>query len=194
MPLLPAPYLGCTDKAHLQRWSKEQIEGRNRMPRCAALTRERRPCRHFALPGTPRCNHHLVGRERDRYDVARIPRLTAILDRKASVEAERASRALAAIRRRQLHRAWKIDPTLPGSTIPVLSAADADRVSRWIAERGLDLDGPLPISGQPATARARDRLLWVAILDLGGRLDHPDQRIRAALQDDAEWFARHPSA
>src|SRR5687768_12269136 len=107
---------------------RAQIEGRNKLPRCTALTRERRPCRHFALPGTTRCNHHLTGSARDRYDAARIPRLTAILDRKTGVEAERASRALAAIRRRQLHRAWKSDPAIPGSTTPQLSASDAGRV------------------------------------------------------------------
>jgi hypothetical protein len=105
------------------------------------------------------------------------------------VEAEA---ALAAIARRQTQRAWKLDPRLPGSTVPHLNARDAGRVERWLAERNLGGGRPLQATGRPPTPRCWDRMTWTAILAIGGRIDEQGarRRLELAMKDEVAFWMR----
>jgi hypothetical protein len=108
-----------------------------------------------------------------------------------------AEATLRAIARRQLHRAWKIDPSLPGSTLS-LSAHDEARVIEWLRDtHNVDLEHhPLHDNGHPFSARCIDRLRWGAALSLTGRLDAEGgrRRVVVALRDDLKWWAKHHGA
>jgi hypothetical protein len=101
-----------------------------------------------------------------------------------------AEASLAAIARRRMHRAWLLDPRLPGSTVPLLSARDSERVERWLLGRNLGDDRPLPATGRPPTPRCWDRVMWAAILAIGGRIDErgASLRLASALKDEAAFW------
>jgi hypothetical protein len=107
--------------------------------------------------------------------------------RRAEAEA-----ALAAIARRRQHRAWKLDPRLPGSTVPHLSVRDAARVERWLAERNLRGGRRLQATGRPPTPRCWDRMMWTAILGIGGRIDEGGarRRLELAVKDEVAFWKR----
>ena len=68
--------------------------------------------------------------------------------RRAEAEA-----SLAAIARRRLHRAWLLDPRLPGTTAPHLNARVAGRVELWLIERNLRDGVALQATERPPTPR-----------------------------------------
>ena len=119
MPSNLGSYEGLRDPAHLARWLTALTEGKNRLPRCVGTTKLGRKCKHIAMIGSDRCCFHLVGAERDRVDqirIARYRRLSRLSDI-GERGREKARTALAHIERRRLHRAWKLDPTIPGTTL-----------------------------------------------------------------------------
>jgi hypothetical protein len=100
---------------------------------------------------------------------------------------------LAVIARRQLHRAWKLDPTLPGTTL-VLPDHDEKRVRRWLQdEHGIDLAETMHATGHHLSARCVDRLRWAAALRLSQRVTETSarNRVAAALRDDLRWLQKH---
>lgn len=105
-----------------------------------------------------------------------------------------AESAIRYVRRCQLHRAWQLDPTLPGSTL-ALSESDEARVEAWLVEHhGVVLVSGLRDKGYPYSARCVDRLRWAAVLALTGRIDdeRARRRVIVALRDDLRfWLKTH---
>lgn len=175
---------------HQRRWHAAMVDGLRRLPRCEAIRRNGEPCRMHALPNTSprRCLHHLKGRARDIYDLARTPRLERQRHATNAVTRDKAERALAAIARRQLHRLWRHHPDTPGTTL-ILPDADEARVGRYLCEtHGIDLD----IDNHGLTWRAIDRVRWAAALALSGRIDEAGaaNRVRLARLGDEQWRAK----
>ena len=106
-------------------------------------------CRKTALKFADRCRHHCQGRERDLTDEKRLPWLRSMALRFPG-KRRQAERSIERIFVRRLHRAWQLDPELPGATMR-LGPGDEARVERWLIERGVILD-----DGQ-RTPRCRDQ-------------------------------------
>jgi hypothetical protein len=149
-----------------------------------------RDARGLGLPSL--CSRHCRGGARDKIDAARVGRLLREAQSENVIRRSEAEAALAAIARRQTHRAWRIEPRLPGSTVPHLSDRDAARVERWLAERNMCEDRPLPATGHPPTPRCWDRMTWAAILAIGGRIDEQGarRRLELAVKDEVAFRAR----
>jgi hypothetical protein len=99
------------------------------------------------------------------------------------VGAERARRALAAIERRRLNRAWKYDPSIPGSTLRV-DDRTLREIDRWLADQGVDIESV------QHTSRCRDRVCWAAYLHhIKGTvtIEAARRRIFLARRDDERW-------
>lgn len=176
------------DPAHLARWQAAVLAGRARAPRCTAIAKSGQRCQLPAMKFSApcRCHRHLHGAARDETDERRRPWLEA-LSRRASrpVMSSTARKALAAIERRRLHRAWLRDPTIPGSTL-LLAPNDEARVAEALQHRfSVDL------YDETHTARCRDRLKWAAFRMMAGA--DPIKagfRVNAALRDDKRWRRR----
>jgi hypothetical protein len=91
-----------------------------------------------------------------------------------------------------MHRGWKIDARLPGATVPVLGGRDADRVERWLLERGFRRGHILPATGRLPSPRFWDRVSWAAVLALGDRLLEAAsrRRLELALKDEVAFWKR----
>jgi hypothetical protein len=138
------------------------------------------------------CRLHLHGAKRDLVDIAREQRLLREAQSENKIKRSEAVRSLAAIARRRTHRGWKIDARLPGATVPVLQERDAERVERWLLERGFQEGRVLQRTGRLPTARFWDRISWAAVLSLGGRLSQTAsrQRLELALKDEVAFWRR----
>jgi hypothetical protein len=149
-----------------------------------------RDARRLGLPSL--CSRHCRGRARDKIDAARVERLLREAQSQNVIRRTEAEAALAALARRRLHRAWLLDPRLPGSTVPHLSARDSLRVERWLAERNLCEARPLQATGRPPTPRFWDRMTWAAILAIGGRIDEQGarRRLELAVKDEVAFGKR----
>ena len=186
-----------TIRARAPTWLGAMRKGYAAAPKCGAMTRARTPCELARLPGADRCHHHLRGTARDEVDVARLRRAQKLLSRTTNAHhLARAEATIAAIARRQLHRAWKLDPTLPGSTL-ALPDNDEARVRAWLGDNHrIDLDQePHPVhanADQLITARCIDRLRWAATLHLAGRMDaaRAARRVFVAVRDDLKFWAK----
>lgn len=182
-------------RARVPEWHAALRRGFAAAPRCGAKTRARTLCQRLPIPGTPHCYLHLHGKARDVADLKR----KAIAEKKAgSTNVKLREEGLATLRtvqRRQTHRAWKIDPTVPGSTL-TLPDHDEARVRRWLRDaHHVDLDQePQPMhanTDHPITARCMDRLRWAATLRLSGRMDaeRAARRVFVAVRDDLQFWA-----
>jgi hypothetical protein len=149
-----------------------------------------RDARRLGLPSL--CSRHCRGRARDKIDAAREQRLRREAASENVIRRAEAEAALAAIARRRQHRAWLLDPRLPGSTVPHLSTRDAARVERWLLERNLREGRPLQATGRPPTPRCWDRMTWTAILAIGGRIDEHGarRRLELAVKDEVAFWRR----
>jgi hypothetical protein len=181
-------------RARAPEWLAAMRAGRERAPRCGAPTRAKTPCALTRLTGADRCRHHLHGAARDAVDAARLLRAQKTLSRTTNAHHRaRAETTIAAVQRRQLHRAWKLDPTLPGSTL-ALPDHDEARVRAWLRYfHRIDLDqGTHANTAHPITARAIDRLRWAATLFLSGRMDaeRAARRVFVAVRDDLKYWAK----
>jgi hypothetical protein len=181
----------------LARWAEGLAAGRARAPRCERILRNGQRCRGIPMRearklGVNLCRWHCRGKVRDTVDARREPRLHALANSDNDILRSRAERALACIARRRTNRAWKIDPRLPGTTVPHLNVRDAERVERWLAERNLCEGRPLQATGRPPTPRCWDRMTWTAILSIGGRIDERGARRRLdlAVKDEAAFWKR----
>jgi hypothetical protein len=144
------------------------------------------------MRGADKCRHHLKGTQRDIVDRQRAITAGKLARSSNAVQRCRAQRALAAIARRGLHRAWKLDPTLPGSTL-VLSDGDEARVLAWLeVEHGIVLGTTEHEGGWPVSYRCIDRLRWAAALKLTERITTESAllRVKAAMRDDVAWWRR----
>jgi hypothetical protein len=181
----------------LARWAEALAAGRARAQRCDRILRNGQQCRGIPMRearklGVNLCRWHCRGKVRDKVDVRREPRLRALANSDNDILRSRAERALACIARRKTNRAWKLDPRLSGSTVPHLSDRDAARVERWLAERNLCEGRPLQATGRPPTPRCLDRMIWTAILAIGGRIDERGarRRLELAIKDEAAFWRR----
>jgi hypothetical protein len=138
------------------------------------------------------CWLHLHGAKRDLVDIAREQRLLREAQSDNKIKRSEAVRSLAAIARRRMHRSWKIDARLPGATVPVLQERDAERVERWLLERGFRQGHILPATGRLPSPRFWDRVFWAAVLALGSRLSETASRLRLelALKDEVAFWKR----
>lgn len=179
------PYLGAPDPAHRRKWLEAQRAGRAAAPRCTAVLRSGLACRQFRMHGTALCRHHLKGVERDRVDNLRAQRLqhVATTGVEGPARAERARRALLSIEVRRLHRAWLLDPTVPGATLRVNDRDLREIDNLLLVEHGIDVE-----SAQH-TPRCRDRLRWASFLILRGQItpEAGRRRVHLALRDDQRW-------
>jgi hypothetical protein len=181
----------------LARWAEAMAAGRARAARCKRILRNGQQCmgipmREARKLGVNLCRWHCRGRLRDQVDARRQPRLHRLAHSDNDILRSRAERALACIARRRTNRAWKLDPRLPGSTVPHLSDRDAARVERWLLERNLRHGRPLQATGRPPTPRCWDRMTWAAILAIGGRIDENGarRRLELAVKDEAAFWKR----
>jgi hypothetical protein len=181
----------------LARWAEAMAVGRARAQRCERILRNGQQCRGIAMREARKmsvnlCRWHCLGKVRDQVDARREPRLHALADSDNDILRSRAERALACIARRKTNRAWKLDPRLPGSTVPHLSGRDSARVERWLAERNLCDARPLQATGRPPTPRCWDRMTWAAILAIGGRIDEDGarRRLELAVTDEVAFWRR----
>jgi hypothetical protein len=167
-------------------------------PRCEHIRRNGQQCRCPAMRDARRlgprslCSRHCQGRARDKIDAARVGRLLREAQSENVIRRAEAEAALAAIARRRTQRAWKLDPRLPRSTVPHLSARDAARVERWLLERGYRENRPLQATGRLPTPRCWDRMAWTAILVIGGRIDEAGarRRLELAVKDEVAFWRR----
>ena len=191
MPL--GEYLGRRDPEHLNRWLLAQWEGRRKAPKCGALTRAGEPCRRDRLRGADRCGHHIHGAERDKVDALRRQRLIRQLDGTRCVGLQRRlRRQLANIDRRNLHRLWKHDPLIEGSTL-IVSSCEEDRLRAFLRdELNLNIDLADQVTGHFLTARSLDRSRWAAYLALAERCSHEAARRRVVglLCAERKYWAR----
>ena len=181
----------------LARWAEALAAGRARAPRCECILRNGQQCRGIPMRearkmGVNLCRWHCRGRLRDTVDARREPRLRALANSDNDILRSRAERALACIARRKTNRAWKLDPRLPGATVPHMSVRDAMRVERWLAERNVRESYPLQATGHPPTPRCLDRMTWTAILAIGGRIEEHGarRRIELAVKDEVVFRKR----
>jgi hypothetical protein len=180
----------------LERWRKAMADGYAKAPRCEHIRRNGLRCRRPAMRDARRlglpslCPSHCKGRTRDRIDTAREVRLLREAQSENAIRRSEAEASLAAIARRRMHRAWLLDPRLPGNTVPHLSARDGERIERWLLGRNLRDDRPLPATGRPLSPRCWDRVMWAAILAIGGRIDDrgASLRLASALKDETVFW------
>jgi hypothetical protein len=181
----------------LARWAEALAAGRAHAQRCQRILRNGQQCRGIPMRearkiGVNLCRWHCRGRLRDQVDARREPRLRALANSDNDILRSRAERALACIARRKTNRAWKLDPRLPGSTVPHLSDRDAARVERWLLERNLSEARPLQATGRPPAPRCWDRMIWAAILAISGRIDEQGarRRLELAVKDETAFWKR----
>lgn len=186
-----------TIRARAPAWLAAMRAGSAIAPRCGARTRAGSACQRNRLTGAEHCHLHLHGRARDAVDAARLLRAQKLLSRTTNAyHRARAAATIAAVTRRQLHRAWKNDPTLPGSTL-ALPDYDEARVRAWLKDtHRIDLDdepNPVHVTTQdPITARCIDRLRWAATLHLSERMDaeRAARRVFVVVGDDLRFWAK----
>ena len=173
------------------RWLEALRAGFEKTPRCTAHRRDGQPCRLPRMRGSDRCPRHCIGKERDRIDIAALPRLLRMAAYNNAV-GDSARNRLANIERRRLRRDWQKDPTIEGATI-ALSANDERRVRQYLLRtHDIDLSGCCVLTGRVLTPAARDRLLWCGTHALSGHisLEAAQTRVRCILADEERHFER----
>ncbi len=181
-------------RARVPEWHAAMRAGHAAAPRCTATNRNGQPCQRERMRGAHKCAAHLKGAARDAIDLARLKRARAALSSSNTRKRSEAERAIQVIERRRLHRLWKLDPTLSGTTLE-LPAHDEQRVLDWLlTTHGVDLHNYRHDTGHHLSARAVDRLRWGAVMTLGRRITAEDgrRRVVAALRDDRAWWLKHP--
>ena len=180
-------------KARAPEWLKAMWEGTRRAPGCVAIAGTTgRLCRQPRLPGSDKCRHHLRGKKRDAVDAARLARAVRKLQTTTNgVFRRNAVNVIRNVERRRLHRAWKVDPRLPGSTLSL--SAGMKRIRAWLREEHhVDLDkAETTCAGDRyMTPRCIDRLRWGAVLAVTKRIDAEAarRRVMVALRDDAKFW------
>ena len=179
-------------KARAPEWLAAMWAGRDAAPKCGVSTKSGGACSKTRMRGSDRCSLHLHAAQRDIVDVQRAKRAEKMARSTNKQRREAGERALAVIARRKLHRAWKLDANLPGSTL-VLGEGDEERVLSWLeVEHGIVLGTTEHDGGWPLSYRCIDRLRWAAALRLTGRITDESARLRvkAALRDDLAWRRR----
>ena len=171
--------------------------GKREAVKCEHVCRDGQRCQCIPMREARRmninlCRLHLHGAKRDLVDIAREQRLLREAQSENKIKRSEAVRSLAAIARRRTHRGWKIDARLPGATVPVLRERDAERVERWLLERGFRQGHILPATGRLPSPRFWDRVSWAAVLALGSRLSEAAsrRRLELALRDEVAFWKR----
>ncbi len=181
-------------RARVPAWHAAMQAGKRAAPKCVATNAAGERCGGVRMRGADRCRCHLTGPERDATDIQRAVEARKKLRSTNTMRRADGETALRNIARRQLHRAWKRDPTVAGATL-VLEDHDESRVLAWLAENhGLDLERrPFHDNGRPISARAIDRLRWAGTLALTQRItaEGGRRRVFAALRDDLAWWRKH---
>jgi hypothetical protein len=136
------------------------------------------------------CRMHLRGKDRDKVDAMREPRLLRRAESANLIKRAKAVQSLASLRRRRTFRLWRRDARIPGNTTPVLGAADAARVEEWLLRHGVRESRVLQETGRSTTARCRDELVWVAIMALGDRISDASAqgRLRGIMRREAKFW------
>jgi hypothetical protein len=185
-------HLGSRDPAHLRRWLTALMAGRMAAPTCDGITRTGSPCRRQRLHGSRFCSYHAKGAERDRVDQLRLARQHKRALSASASERGRALQQLGDIERRLLYRAWRKDPLIEASTLE-LSPDDEARVREFLLRRGLDLDAPDRVTGEPLTPRAIDRARWAAQRGISQLADERGvrRRIEDLLRDERRFWVAH---
>ena len=184
-------------RANAPRWHAALRAGRAAAPRCEAVIRStgKQCCvpamRESRKLGVHRCHFHCHGSLRDEVDNLREARAYRQAQSTNTIMRMEGLATLASIGNRRLHRIWKIDPSVPGSTL-LLGEHDERRVTAWLVDRNVYSTKSLPGSDRPPTARAIDRLRWAAYLALSGRLTPAaaDRRVHVAIRDDGRWWGK----
>jgi hypothetical protein len=183
--------------AFIARWRKAMERGKREAIKCEHVCRDGQRCQGIPMREARRmninlCRLHFHGAKRDLVDLAREQRLLREAQSDNKIKRSEAVRSLAAIARRRTHRGWKIDARFPGATVPILQERDAERVERWLLERGFRQGHILPTTGRLPSPRFWDRVCWAAVLALGGRLSEAGsrRRLELALKDEAAFWKR----
>ena len=133
-----------------------------------------------------KCSIHCRGAERIEVDQLRLVWLQRKLRRRFFNVRERAAleAQVSKIKRRALRWWWKIDPTLPGSTI-ALESHDLARACAWLRDVA-------KVEPDTLTPRAFDQCLWAAALVLSRRYDEETAllKVKRALQAEELWRSK----
>ena len=196
-PLDPVEYLGIEAvRAGVPRWHAAMAEGRWRAPKCDCILRDGRRCRNSSIrearklkPPVFRCRLHMPANAWPRIDYIRRWRGQRLA---RSENHHLRANGLAMLRQieiRQLLHRWEIDPEFEADMV-VLSPGDRQRVHRWLAERGFNLDH-LVETGRPMTPCRRGFVHLRVALHLSGRLTESlaMRSVRSAIRRDLRWFA-----
>jgi hypothetical protein len=172
--------------AFIARWRNAMERGKREAIKCEHVCRDGQRCQGIPMREARRmnvhlCRLHLHGAKRDLVDIAREQRLLREAQSENKIKRSEAVRSLAAIARRRMHRSWKIDARLAGATVPVLRERDAERVVRWLLERGFRENRILAATGRLPSPRLWDRVSWSALLALRNRLSEAASRRRLEL-------------
>lgn len=185
-------HLGCKDPAHLARWLAALTAGKNRLPRCTAVTRLGKPCRSHAMIGTDRCQWHLTGAARVKFNETRIARLER-LARLSDIGLRGRSKARAGLRniqRFKLMQIWKVDPSVPGEVFELDPEAEQRVRAALLADFDIDLDAELEETGRVPSPRLCYRLRRAVALLLGEKISRhaAQRRIDQALRAEVKFF------
>jgi hypothetical protein len=185
---LPSPEISRSPE-HLARWRAALARGCQEAPKCERILSDGRRCGNLPMREGRKlninlCRLHLRGEDRDKVDAMREPRLLRRAESTNLIKRAKAVRSLASLRRRRTFRLWRRDARIPGSTTPVLSAADAARVEEWLVRHGVHESHRL------MTARCRDECIWVAIMALGDRISEAaaQRRLRGIMRREARFW------
>jgi hypothetical protein len=177
-------HFGSRDREHLDRWFAALIAGRQAR-QCPAVTRSTgRPCRAPPRRHGVHCRWHCSRQESREADRQRLPELEQLLKRRLHpVPRGKLEAGANAIRRRNLRRVWRRDPTVPGATL-ALSPRDEAKVRDFLLSvAGVRLE-------DLATHRAIDRCRWAGALAVAKRCTETLARreIDRALRGERRWL------
>jgi len=180
-------------KARAPVWLAIMTEAKRLGPKCTHILRSTGSrCGNTPLRGSDICWRHLKGAERDQLDIKRVLRAKKLQNSTNARHQKNAASVQRVAERRQLHRMWKVDATIPGSTL-ILDPQDEKQIRDWLSGRhAIDLDNYTHASGHKLSARAIDRLRWGACLSLTGRLTEEAgrRRVVVALRDDLKFYTK----
>ncbi len=198
-------HLGSRDPQHISRWAQALTAGRRAAPKCEGDTASGAPCQSCRCEGARHCRHHLhQGRAEDRERAEkRLEKRHADVLKfgGTAIQVHRAHAGLRRLARLRLHRRWKHDPRVEGSTIAFADEADQVRVRRWLVSNcGVDIAAPVvacsDVQAHMSSPRALDRCLWAGWRIVRSNVGLTDQfienaklRVKAAVRDDARFWA-----
>lgn len=184
-------FLGFREPEHIKKFYTAGIAARRLLPSCEATTRAGARCKLLPIRGSNCCLWHTRGKVAVHSNTLLLEAARERIQKGgAQLMVYRAHKTIARIQRDELHRQWKIDPRIPGSTLE-LDAETETHVYDWLFK-----NYHINLIGQNTyTPRCIDRLRWAAyrVLRRGDEatpefLEQAARRVRSAIADDEKFW------